>query len=109
MQTQMDYYAGWKGNHPINMFKRLDGQIGQAAANKLSVMPQLKHSFLGHNYDVCKSQVVGWMTAQPEILQALFVEAKRSGLIWHSSSAFAWMGINNPATPPQIRSMKHRA
>lgn len=44
-------------------------------------MPPLRHTLQGQRFDIAMSEVAGWLTAQPEIMQKVFDIARYHGAI----------------------------
>jgi hypothetical protein len=57
-------------------------------------MPPLRHSLPGQEFDIAKSEVVQWLTNQPEILQWLFESVKDKALIAYNPSNGTWQGVD---------------
>lgn len=61
----------------------------------LKYMPELPHSKSeAERFDITDSEVVKWLTKQPEILQYLFIRARNSGNIVYNQETHKWSGKN---------------
>lgn len=58
-------------------------------------MPPLPHSKSGISFSVFESEVVRWLTEQPEILQYLFDKVRSRGYIVYDSETKMWRGTNS--------------
>lgn len=52
----------------------------------------LRHTIAGQEFSVHESEVVKWLTGQPEILQALFDHYRGLGAIVFDSESGTWRG-----------------
>ncbi len=57
-------------------------------------MPPLYHKLPGKEFDVFKSQVIWWLTRQPEMLEYIWNKLKQSGAVRYDPQSGKWQGIN---------------
>ncbi|BBB91033.1 MAG TPA: hypothetical protein PKA28_10700 [Methylomusa anaerophila] len=58
------------------------------------LLPPLKHSFEGKEFDIKNSEVMQWLTKRPEILNYVWNNIKNSGAVVFDSQAGKWQGID---------------
>lgn len=66
-------------------------------SKKLSVarnMPPLYHSIPGQNFDITRSQVIQWLTAQPEIMNYIWDNIKNSDDVFYDAATGKWRGVD---------------
>lgn len=56
-------------------------------------MPLLYHSFPDEPYDPKQSQVLRWISEQPELMEWIFKQLKSVGYITHIPQWGAWKGV----------------
>lgn len=57
-------------------------------------MPLLYHTFPDEEYDPTQSQVLRWISEQPELLEWIFEQLRSTGYIVYDSDWGAWHGVN---------------
>lgn len=60
----------------------------------LKKMPPLHHTVPGESFDIARSQVTAWLTAQPGILLYLWDHVRRSGYVKYDAATGTWQGID---------------
>lgn len=58
-------------------------------------MPILYHSFPDEPYDPKQSQVLRWISEQPELMEWIFRQLKSAGYITYIPQFGAWKGVGN--------------
>ena len=58
-------------------------------------MPLLYHRFPDEEYDPTQSQVLEWISKQPELMEWIFAQLKSTGYIVYDSQWQAWRGVGN--------------
>lgn len=58
-------------------------------------MPILYHRFPDEEYDSTQSQVLRWISEQPELLEWTFRQLKSTGYVIYESQWGAWRGVGN--------------
>ena len=58
-------------------------------------MPLLYHSFPDEPYDPTQSQVLEWISKQPELMEWIFRQLKSAGYVVYDSQWEAWRGVVN--------------
>ena len=70
--------------------------MGKKRSGKLDIaklMPELKHSIPGKEFDITKSEVLKWLISQPSILQYLFDHVKNVDLFYDPDRG-TWQGVD---------------
>lgn len=57
-------------------------------------MPMLYHLFPDEEYDPTQSQVLRWISEQPELMEWIFKQLKSTGYIVYDPQWEAWRGVN---------------
>jgi hypothetical protein len=65
----------------------------------IRTMPPLLHLNEGTGFNIADSAVVKWMISQPDVLQALFRMAQKSGAITFDASTGLWSGVRDVWRP----------
>lgn len=74
-----------------------DGKVKKCRSKKLMVarqMPPLYHSIPGQNFDITRSQVIQWLTAQPEIMNYIWDNIKNSDDVFYDADTGKWCGAD---------------
>lgn len=58
-------------------------------------MPLLYHSFPDEPYDPKQSQVLRWISEQPELMEWIFRQLKSAGYVIYDPQWQAWRGVGN--------------
>lgn len=56
-------------------------------------MPPLHHTLPGSGFDIAKSEVVRWLTSQPEIMQLIFNAVKTKYIVYDKATG-TWRGVD---------------
>lgn len=74
-----------------------DEKVKKCRSKKLMVarqMPPLYHSIPGQNFDITRSQVIQWLTAQPEIMNYIWDNIKNSDDVFYYADTGKWCGAD---------------
>jgi hypothetical protein len=74
-----------------------DEKVKKCRSKKLMVarqMPPLYHSIPGQNFDITRSQVIQWLTAQPEIMNYIWDNIKNSDDVFYDADTGKWCGAD---------------
>jgi len=75
------------------MIKKFHRKKATRALRRAAQMPALFHTLPGQDFDATKSEVLRWLSEQPEIINALFDYYKDSGAIVFENGR--WRGAEN--------------
>jgi hypothetical protein len=78
------------------MIHKFNSEKASPALKRAAQMPALFHSLPDQEFAVANSEVVRWLIAQPEILNALFGYYKDKGAIVFANGR--WHGAENTKT-----------
>ena len=58
-------------------------------------MPKLFHTLPNQSFDILKSQVIGWLIQQPDVLNYLWDHVKQSGFVEYEPVTKTWKGVDS--------------
>lgn len=70
--------------------KKLDYSFLECAR----VMPPLRHSIPGEEYDISRSEAAAWIASRPDVIQKIFNMAQNNKVIRYDPGTGKWQGVD---------------